>query len=137
MEDWIEVALSQWTEQNVKLNTPATQTSIEQAEYKLGFQFPQDFKQLYLVVDGFNDYEWQEHMFSIWSLERIIEEYENSGDEDFIGFCDFLICSHFIGFSKADINIWKKFSIVYSKDPLSGTFKEIIRLVNDSHDSIY
>jgi hypothetical protein len=137
MEEWIEAALSQWRKENVKVNLPATAASLEQAESTLGFQFPEDFGKLYLIINGFEDYEWQEHMFSLWSLERIIKEYDDANDKDFVGFCDFLISSHFIGFSKTGLNVLKKYSIVGAKEPLAGTFKEIIGFINDSHNSIY
>ncbi|WBV61815.1 SMI1/KNR4 family protein [Chryseobacterium camelliae] len=44
-----------WTNENIKLSSPATPESIKVAEEIIGFQFPDDFKEFYLQLDGFVD----------------------------------------------------------------------------------
>jgi hypothetical protein len=38
-------------------------------------------------------------LFYFWPLARIIEAHKESSDKKFIGFCDFLIATHNIGFT--------------------------------------
>jgi len=74
MEDWIETAISDWKLSDTKLNPGTSLAEIVNTEKLLGFNFPEDFKQLYLKVNGFVDWDWQQHMFSLWPLNRIVEE---------------------------------------------------------------
>jgi hypothetical protein len=73
-------------------------------------------------------------MFSFWPLEKIIDEYKASDDKSFIGFCDFLINSHSIGFIKDDFAIYKSYE---RQCPIAATFKEAVLLINKSSDRIY
>ncbi|WP_170113581.1 SMI1/KNR4 family protein [Mucilaginibacter yixingensis] len=136
MEAWIEKALSTWSESETKLNPPASQNALSSAEAFLDYTFPSDFKALYLTANGFEDYEWQQHMFSFWSLERIIEESAQFKDQDFIGFCDFLICSSFIGFHKNRPGIYKYYDHI-DEYPIADSFAEAVRKINISDNSIY
>ena len=90
MEKWIQDALLNWQSDKVKLNPAATIAEIEHVESVLNFAFPEDFKQLYLIVNGFDGLDWQEHMFTFWPLKMIVEEYDET-ENGFIGFSDFLL----------------------------------------------
>jgi len=136
MEGWIEKALSMWSDNETKLNPPASLNTLSNAEAILGYSFPSDFKALYLIANGFEDYEWQQHMFSFWSLERIIEESAQFENQDFIGFCDFLICSSFIGFHKNRPGIYKYYDCV-DEHPIADSFAEVVHKINISDNSIY
>ncbi len=137
MQNWIQEAISRWNATKVKLNPPASLLDIEKAELALNFKFSEDFKQLYLVVNGFEDCDWQQHMFSFWSLDRILNEYKESDDKDFIGFCDFLICSHFIGFDRNNGELLKNYE-GHGKEKLEvQTLKDAVIGINADSKFIY
>ena len=91
------------------MNPGASPDLISDVEAGIGFTFPAGFRELYTGVNGFADYDWRENMFSIWPLERILEEYISCNDSSFIGFSDFLIHSHAIGFVKTQPGVFKKY----------------------------
>jgi len=118
------------------LNPPASVAEIERVESVLDFKFPQDFKEVYLQANGFDDYEWQEHMFSFWSLSRIVEEMGYAADGDFIGFCDFLIMSHCIGFVRNEQGIFKNYFDL-EKEKIAETYQDVVHMINSSNNNIY
>lgn len=128
--------LQQWRNEKIKLNSAASPNLIAEVEIELGFSFPEEFKELYTHVNGFSDFDWRENMFSIWPLERILEEYRSSDDKDFIGFSDFLINSHNIGFLKTQRGVFKKYG-TSEYIPVSDSFIESIKLINSNFDLIY
>jgi hypothetical protein len=121
------------------VNPKADLTHIEETDAILKFNFPYDFKELYLNINGFKSFDWQEQMFTLWPLELIIEEFNSSEDQDFVGFCDFLPSNHHIGFRKSAAGIYKIYpSIKHSDtDPIATTFEEVINLINTNTGSIY
>lgn len=130
---------SQWISQGVNVNAKASPDDLKHAEAALGFVFPDDFNQLYSKMNGFLDLDWQEHMFSFWSLERIIEEYADNRDKNFIGFCDFLLASHFIGFKKDQPGVFKMYSNQSRAEDIliAKTFSIAVDMINLNSDLIY
>lgn len=100
----------------------------------MDFQFPTDFKELFQKANGFEDFDWNGHMFSLWSIERILIEYREDKDNNYIGFCDFLINAHSIGFLKTDEGIFKSYTQI---EPIAKTFREAIELINTNSDLLY
>ncbi|MEO6976748.1 MAG: SMI1/KNR4 family protein, partial [Mucilaginibacter sp.] len=100
MENWIQNVIEKWSAEGVKLNPPATIIEIEKVESILNFKFPEDFKGFYLQVNGFHELGWQQHMFTFWQLEMIVDEFKGNTNNNFIGFCDFLLASHYIGYNR-------------------------------------
>ena len=132
--EWITKALIQWKNEGIELNPPSTSLIIKLAEEKLSFNFPVDFKRLYLQIDGFKDYDWRENMFSIWSIKRILAEFDEREDKAFIGFSDFLVNSHALGFYRDLNGIYKD---VDRHFPVAKTFEECIDLINSDSSLIY
>jgi len=141
MNNWAEEVVAKWRNEGVKLNSPATALQIEKTESILDFTFPDDFKQLYLIADGFEGLDWQEHMFTFWPLKMIVKEYEESDTRNFIGFSDFLIASNFIGFNKNRNGVFKKYSKQYSDlvdgELIANSFEQVVGMINSSDDLIY
>ena len=133
-KDWIEQAVKAWLKSNTKLQKGLLTTEILDIQHLLAFKFPQDFIDFYEKINGFEDLDWNEHMFSIWSLDRIFQAYYEEGSEIFIPFSDFLIDLYRIGFSKKDKKIYKNFEL---SEPIAHSFKEAIMLINSSADIIY
>ncbi len=90
-ENWIKEARDFWLSKGIKLEPGSQVKDIEATESAIGFTFPLDMKELYQVVNGFENFDWTPGMISIWSLKRIEKEYMAASDKRFVGFCDFLI----------------------------------------------
>ena len=73
-------------------------------------------------------------MISLWSIERITQEYEEAIDKLFVSFADFLISSHFIGFSKSVAGVFKHYD---QNAPIAYSFEEAIHLINTDSRLIY
>jgi len=132
----IEEILTQWANEKISRNPGVPSNSIIELENIIGFKFPEEFKELYSQVNGFADNDWRENMFSVWPLERIAEEYSCSEDKNFIGFADFLINSHNIGFLKTQAGVFKTYSI-NEYFLISNSFISSIKLINANADLIY
>jgi hypothetical protein len=126
-DDWAIGIERFWREQGIPLEPGVPEAYIRQTAMALGIEFPPALVVLYTRVNGFTENNWNPGMFVIWPLERILDEYAKSKDKDFVGFSDFLICSHVIGFRKDREGIWKEY------DPhlaICATFEEAIELIN-------
>ncbi|MGG7551798.1 SMI1/KNR4 family protein [Chryseobacterium arthrosphaerae] len=133
-DTWIDKVTTLWASENISLSTPATAGFITTTEETIDFRFPEDFKEFYLKLDGFTDWEWTKNMFSIWPLARIIEYY-NENDKNFIPFADYLINSHHVGFVKGKKGIFKNCGEVPGL--IADTFSEAIFLINSDADILY
>ena len=131
---WADQAISTWTNSGIKLQHGLSLEVIKNFEAQLGFQFPADFRELYQKANGFEDFDWNKHMFSLWSLDRILREYQEDNDENYVGFCDYLINSHSIGFFKSEEGVYKSYNQI---EPIAKTFKEAIELINTNSDLLY
>ena len=67
-------------------------------------------------------------------MERILKEYQEDDDNNYVGFCDYLINSHSIGFFKSEEGIYKSYSQIH---PIAKTFREAIDLINTNSDLLY
>jgi hypothetical protein len=121
-------------ETGVKFNNGATWEEISDIETKLQFVFSDSFKNFYTIINGFKDRDMTYNLFSIWPLEKILEEYVNDDDKNFIPFCDFLLNSHWHGFLKDKQGIFKSYD---TKNPIASTFEEAIELIYIDSNLIY
>ena len=133
---WTDEAIAAWTPQDITLQAGVSLEKIQDFERLLGFKFPQDFIELYSRMNGFKEFDWNENMFSLWSLERILKEFQEDGDTGYIGLCDLCIMCYTIGFHKSDGRIYK-----YHNDleevPIADNFKDFIVLLNTNDDLLY
>ncbi|RZL36946.1 MAG: hypothetical protein EOP00_29020, partial [Pedobacter sp.] len=128
-----------WLNEKVELNPGATIETINYAEEKLGFSFPNDFKELYLKVDGFKDWDRLPNMFSIWSLERILEQYNGDRKKEFVCFADYLINSWQICFAKNTSAVFIVYDKIIDEEPryITEAFAEAIGFINSDSEKIY
>lgn len=125
---WIQATVSLWVKRGIKILPGTTNTVIESTELNSDFQFPSDMKDLYRAVNGFKDYDMDvSSMISIWPMERIREEYAVGTDKNFVGFCDWLISSHSIGFFNGRKGIFKCYD---EFNAIAESFREVIDLIN-------
>ena len=134
IQTWVEGIFAFWKSQNIQLENGAPEITIAESENIVGIKFPQSLIELYKVVNGFKNWDWNENMFSIWPLQKIVDEYTASKDKNFVGFCDFLINSHCIGFLKNANGIFKD---INPNLAIASTFEEAIELINSNSDLIY
>jgi hypothetical protein len=133
VDEWILATIQQWTVENIELNSPATTELFEEAEQILNFSFPDDFKQLYSVADGFRENELRDNMISMWPISRILKEYGN-GDRSFIGFSDYLFNCWAFGFVKGKEGVYRN---VDSQFRICDSFKDCIKLINEDSPLLY
>jgi hypothetical protein len=129
INSWIQATVNLWIKRGIKILPGTTNTIIEFTEINSDFQFPSDMKDLYRVVNGFKDYDMDaSSMISLWPMERILEEYTASPDKNFVGFCDWLITSHCIGFFKGRKGIFKCYDEI---NAIAETFREVNDMINN------
>jgi hypothetical protein len=136
---WANKVVFSWNAQSVKLEEGASSGIIEKAEQHLLFKFPDSFKILYNKANGFKDMDWNEHMFCFWPLHRVMEEYDYNRHPDFIGFCDFLISSLWIGFVRNQPGIFKRYNLQGLSNPekIADSFEEAVEMINANAGMIY
>ncbi|TZG00108.1 SMI1/KNR4 family protein (plasmid) [Chryseobacterium panacisoli] len=132
---WVDTIINKWINENIKLNLPAAPESIKAAEEIINFRFPDDFKEFYLKLDGFTDWDWTKNMFSIWPLARTLEEYHNESDKNFIVFADYLINAHHIGFVKGKKGVFKNCGEI--PELIADTFSEAVFHIISDADILY
>lgn len=110
----------QWKRAKIELHPPATIEQFDACEKVTGFVFPGDFKMFYQRGNGFKSGQMDDHLLCLWSLETIQYEYVREGD--FVGFADFMIYSHQIGFIKGKHGVYRS----YDDTLICETFDEFI-----------
>ncbi len=138
LDIWASDVINFWSNQKLGLEGGISTGTIEKTEKYIDFLFPQSFKELYKKANGFKDWGINEHFFSIWPINKIIEEFNYARHPEFIGFCDFLINSHWIGFVRGQEGIFKRWDC--SSEPpikIAESFEEVIKMINDNSDEIY
>ncbi len=84
ISSWTDQAIDIWTSKGIKLQNGISVDKISEFEKLIDFKFPQDFIELYSKANGFEDFDWNENMFSLWSLDRILKEYQEDGNTNYI-----------------------------------------------------
>jgi len=131
----IKGIIEKWTDKGITLNGNSSEAEISALEKSIDFRFPEDFKSLYLLVNGFKNRDWTPNMFSFFPLDRIKEEYEDQqNDENFVPICDYLISSHHIGFSKNEKGIFKDYE---QMERVCDNIYELIELIDQDSALIY
>jgi hypothetical protein len=134
LQQWAIGVISHWIDNKIKLEEGATLTDIQKTEALIGIHFPESFIELYSKANGFADWDMNINMISVWPLKRIEEEYAINRDKNFVGFSDYLINSHSIGFRKTSAGIFKDYD---EFNPIASTFEQGLELINSDSDLIY
>ena len=128
----IEQIINRWRAEGIQLQTGAADERIAILERLTSFTFSSSFKKFYGLVDGFANNDWTSGMFYIWPLENISKEWTISWDKEFIPFCDYLINSHQIGFSKVKPGLFKRYGIdAEPEEPVCLEFYEVLNLISN------
>jgi hypothetical protein len=134
---WTSIAMDYWSSLGISLQAGAHLEEIARTESAVGFAFPADMRELYQRVNGFRNFDWTPGMISIWPLDRIRVEYLEGEDRNFVGFCDFLINSHCIGFVKDQAGIFKSYGGNHPLVFVADSFSIAIELINRDSELIY
>lgn len=133
IEAWVKATKKEWLSKLINLEPGTQQGTIDETEAVIGFKFPMEMRALYLVVNGFKDCAWTKGMISLWPMARIQEEYHLCRDKNFVGFCDYLINSHAVGFFKDKSGIYKSYD---EFNPVTQCFIQAIELINKDADDL-
>ena len=98
----------------IKIAPGASKEQIADLERSIDFVFPNDFKEFHSQCNGFLDGDMMEGDYvSIWTFDRILEEYGNAKNEDydFIPIADYLINSHWYGYIREENGIYADYDI--------------------------
>ena len=90
-------AIKKWGREEVPLHLPIEESIIAAKLSKLGRPYSADVVELYCVTGGMEDGYSDSHMWTLWSLERVVKE-SAVYPRPHIRFADFLIDSHFYCF---------------------------------------
>ena len=139
IDNWVDDVIQFWKSKNIELESGTSLNAFTEAEKTVGLSFPLAFKELYKKVNGFKNSDWNEHMFSIWPLEKIIEEYNFGINVNFVAFSDYLINSHWIGFVKGAPGVFKQYNLKAVSTPtkIADSFEDAINMINSNHNIIY
>ena len=139
IKTWIDSVITYWKNKGIELEDGASELQIGMAEKVLGIQFPSTFKGLYREVNGFKANDWNEHMISIWPIERMLEKHSYNRYANFVGFSDYLISSHVFGFLKEGAGIYKFYDVADIGMPIkiAESFPQAIDLINTNSELLY
>ncbi len=139
IDNWANNVISFWKTKDIELGAGASLVEIEKTEKIVGLNFPEAFKILYQKRNGFTNWGWTENMFSIWTLEKIVEEYNYGRNNNFVAFSDFLINSHWIGFAKDKSGVFKWYDLQEYPimEKIADKFEDAIQMINSNSDNIY
>jgi hypothetical protein len=130
LSGWISDTVSKWKNNGTKLQPGVSLDAIVDLEKMIQFRFPREFKEFYQQANGCEYLEMTGSYYSLWSLERILEEHKNS-DNNYVGICDYLINSYSFGFFQNENGIFQEFNRF---NVTAESFKEFVELIDiDSH----
>jgi len=135
-EQTFENVIKYFKQSGISLADGRSQNEIDQLEKELNFQFPKDYHELHLKCNGFLDWDMNENNISIWTFNRISEEYQNERkqDLDFIPISDYLINSHWFGYIREKEGIYKDFD---RTDPIAKDFLGFLDLILTDSNELY
>jgi hypothetical protein len=93
----IETAIKNWEREGISLHPPVEEVVATSALSKIGRPYSRDVVALYRATGGMGEGESDSHMWSLWSMERVVSE-NSRYDRAHILFADFLLDSHFYCF---------------------------------------
>jgi hypothetical protein len=93
----IDTAMRNWERDGIKLHAPMEELVVRATLERTGRTYSSDVVALYCATGGMHDGESDSHMWTLWSMDRVIEE-NSRYDRPHLLFADFLIDSHFYCF---------------------------------------
>lgn len=116
----IDAAIAKWQAEQIELLSPLHESAITARLNGLNRAYSRDVVALYAATGGMEDGDCDAHMWTLWSLDRVIKE-TSTYDRPDILFADFSINAHFYCFKYRD----EKTSAV-AVDWLNGEEPELV-----------
>jgi hypothetical protein len=89
----METTIEKWRREGINLLPPNEKSAVISMLSGIGRKYSRDVVALYCAVGGMVDGESDSHVWSLWSLDRVISETSRYDRPDIL-FADFLIDSH-------------------------------------------
>ena len=89
----IEGVINRWRNEGLSMLPPVEEADIMAALAKTGRKYSRDVVALYRATGGMAEGESDSHVWSLWSLARVVSE-NSRHERPYILFADFLINSH-------------------------------------------
>lgn len=129
----LETAINKWKLEGVALHSPIEQSVVRAKLSALGRAYSRDVLALYSATGGMEDGYSDSHMWSLWSLQRVVSETASYG-RPYILFADFLIDSHFYCF-KYETEEASSVRVDYlngvEPELVAGSVEEFFEILND------
>jgi hypothetical protein len=91
--NYLHFIIEKWLAQGINLLQPNEESLIVTALNSTGRKHSRDVIDLYCAIGGMQEGESDSHMWSMWSLDKIVSE-NSRYDRPYILFADYLIQSH-------------------------------------------
>jgi hypothetical protein len=125
---FLSEVISLWQKEGIQLNAGLTSQQIEVLEQSLSLPFKPDFKEYLKTANGFEDFDWDNAMFSFWSADRILEELGNCHPEELVCFADHCINLCSFGHHREKEGIYIHYQHTEGLFLVANSFTEFIRL---------
>jgi hypothetical protein len=89
----IETVIKNWEREGINLHLPIAEPFVRDTLGAVGRPYSSDVVALYCATGGMEEGESDSHMWSLWSLERVVTE-NSRYKRPYILFADFLLDSH-------------------------------------------
>jgi hypothetical protein len=130
--DALNRVLENWRKEDIRLLPPYKETEIVSAFAKMNQKLSADVIHLYRTTGGMEDGEIDSNCFTLWSLEKVVEENNAFGSPQ-LAFADFLIESHLYYFEYENenrsrvFNDWKAKELEKIADSVNEFFEIYLR----------
>jgi hypothetical protein len=120
--------ISFWQKEGVRVNAGLTGLQIEALEQSLSVLFKPDFKEYLSAVNGFEDFDSDNALFSFWSADRMREELGTYHPEELVCFADHCINLCSFGYHREKEGIYIHYQHMEGLSLVANSFTEFIRI---------
>jgi hypothetical protein len=128
----VECAIEKWKLEKVALYSPVEKSVVAAKLSALGRAYSRDVLALYAVIGGMEDGYSDSHLWSLWSLERVVAE-TSLYTRPYILFADFLCDSHLYCFkyvNKEHSSVCVDYLNGEEPELLTGSVNECFEILN-------
>lgn len=123
MKRIIELVQKKHQNNGVEINPPAKLSDINNFEKQLGFALPTDFREFYLICNGFC---CTEDLFNMVSLQNIIQYQQHFGNNWFY-FSEYMIYSDMWGLRITPTGQYEIFNGLYPTKTITSSLTEFLQ----------
>ena len=124
-----------WLRQNIKLRRGASETELREFEQKYSILLPDDLKDYFSMVDGFDDWGCDENVITFLPLAEVLPSsktwaLEVPDADSYFAFADYSIkCHLYMICLRNDLSLGNPVFIAYDRNPeqIAGSFSEFVQ----------